>query len=66
VGAAGLHVDGHLRLGGAADNTDEEVMDIKAAGALNVLANESDTDNTNTGLLLRAGGLNESNIHHVR
>jgi hypothetical protein len=62
VGAAGLHVDGHLRLGGAADNTDEEVMDIKAAGALNVLANESDTDNTNTGLLLRAGGLNESNI----
>jgi hypothetical protein len=62
VGAAGLHVDGHLRLGGAADNTDEEAMDIKAAGALNVLANESDTDNTNTGLLLRAGGVNESNI----
>jgi hypothetical protein len=62
VGASGLHVDGHLRLGGAADNTDEESMDIKAAGALNVLANESDTDNTNTGLLLRAGGVNESNI----
>jgi hypothetical protein len=62
VGVSGLHVDGHLRLGGAADNTDEESMDIKAAGALNVLANESDTDNTNTGLLLRAGGVNESNI----
>jgi len=62
VGVSGLHVDGHLRLGGAADNTDEESMDIKAAGALNVLANESDTDNTNTALLLRAGGVNESNI----
>ena len=62
VGVSGLHVDGHLRLGGAADNTDEENMYIKAAGALGVLANQSDTDNTNTALRLQAGDTNDSNI----
>jgi hypothetical protein len=62
VGVSGLHVDGHLRLGGAADNTDEEQMYVKAAGALGVLANQSDTDNTNTALRLQAGDTNDSNI----
>jgi hypothetical protein len=33
VGVSGLHVDGHLRLGGEAENTDEEQMYIKSAGA---------------------------------
>ena len=62
VGVSGLHVDGHLRLGGAAGNTDEEQMYVKAAGALGVLANQSDTNNTNTGLRLQAGDTNDSNI----
>jgi len=62
VGTSGLHVDGHLRLGGAADNTDEEQMYVKAAGALGILANESDTDNTNTALRLQTGDTNNSNI----
>jgi hypothetical protein len=65
VGVSGLHVDGHLRLGGEAENTDEEQMYIKAAGALGVLANESDTNNTNTELRLQSGDTNNSNITMV-
>ncbi|QIG59528.1 hypothetical protein [Dishui Lake phycodnavirus 2] len=65
VGASGLHVDGHLRLGGAAGNTDEEQMYVKAAGALGVLANMSDTNNTNTALRLQSGDTNNSNITMV-
>src|SRR6056300_996356 len=65
VGVSGLHVDGHLRLGGAADNTDNELMYIKAAGALGVLANESDTNNTITELRLQSGDTNNSNITMV-
>jgi hypothetical protein len=65
VGVSGLHVDGHLRLGGAADNTDNELMYIKAAGALGVLANESDTNNTNTDLRLQSGETYNSNITMV-
>jgi hypothetical protein len=65
VGASGLHVDGHLRLGGAAGNTDEEQMYVKAAGALGVLANMSDTNNTNTALRLQTGDTNNSNIMMV-
>src|SRR6056300_332918 len=65
VGVSGLHVDGHLRLGGAADNTDNELMYIKSAGALGVLANESDTNNTNTELRLQSGDTNNSNITMV-
>src|SRR6056300_189075 len=65
VGTSGLHVDGHLRLGGQADNTDNELMYIKSAGALGVLANESDTNNTNTELRLQSGDTNNSNITMV-
>jgi hypothetical protein len=65
VGASGLHVDGHLRLGGQADNTDNELMYIKSAGALGVLANESDTNNTNTELRLQSGETYNSNITMV-
>jgi hypothetical protein len=52
-------------LGGEAENTDEEQMYIKAAGALGVLANESDTNNTNTELRLQSGDTNNSNITMV-
>jgi hypothetical protein len=65
VGTSGLHVDGHLRLGGQADNTDNELMYIKSAGALGVLANESDTNNTNTDLRLQSGETYNSNITMV-
>src|SRR5210317_330655 len=65
VGVSGLHVDGHLRLGGQADNTDNELMYIKSAGALGVLANESDTNNTNTDLRLQSGETYNSNITMV-
>jgi hypothetical protein len=65
VGVSGLHVDGHLRLGGEAENTNEEQMYIKAAGALGVLANESDTNNTNTELRLQTGDTYNSNITMV-
>src|SRR6056300_162869 len=65
VGTSGLHVDGHLRLGGQADNTDNELMYIKSAGALGVLANESDTNNTNTELRLQSGETYNSNITMV-
>jgi hypothetical protein len=65
VGVSGLHVDGHLRLGGEADNTNEELMYIKSAGALGVLANESGTDNTNTELRLQSGETYNSNITMV-
>jgi hypothetical protein len=65
VGVSGLHVDGHLRLGGEAENTDEEQMYIKSAGALGVLANESDTNNTNTELRLQSGETYNSNITMV-
>jgi hypothetical protein len=65
VGASGLHVDGHLRLGGAAGNNEDELMYIKAAGALGVLANHSATDNTNTELRLQSGDANNSNITMV-
>ena len=65
VGASGLHVDGHLRLGGAAGNTEDELMYIKAAGALGVLANHSGTNNTNTELRLQSGDTNNSNITMV-
>jgi hypothetical protein len=65
VGVSGLHVDGHLRLGGEADNTDNELMYIKSAGALGVLANESDTNNTNTKLRLQSGETYNSNITMV-
>lgn len=65
VGVSGLHVDGHLRLGGEAENTDEEQMYIKSAGALGVLANHSDTNNTNTELRLQSGDTYNSNITMV-
>ena len=65
VGASGVHVDGHLRLGGAAGNTDDELMYIKSAGALGVLANHSGTNNTNTELRLQSGDTNNSNITMV-
>ena len=65
VGASGVHIDGHLRLGGAAGNTDDELMYIKSAGALGVLANHSGTNNTNTELRLQSGDTNNSNITMV-
>src|SRR6056300_48323 len=65
VGISGLHVDGHLRLGGEAENTNEEQMYIKAAGALGVLANHSGTNNTNTELRLQTGDTYNSNITMV-
>lgn len=62
VGTSGLHVDGHIRLGGPANNTDEEQMYIKSAGALDIIANESNTNNDNTRLKLQAGLSNNASI----
>jgi hypothetical protein len=62
VSSKGLHVDGHLRLGGPANTTDNEQMYLKTAGALSVLANDSDTTNQDTKLILQTGGTSNSNI----
>jgi hypothetical protein len=62
VGVAGLHVDGHLRLGGPANTDENSDVYLRSAGQLNLNANDTDTDNQYTGLVLRAGNSNESNI----
>jgi hypothetical protein len=62
VGVAGLHVDGHLRLGGPANTDENSDIYLRTAGALNLNANDTDTDNQYTGLVMRAGNSNESNI----
>ena len=62
VGASGLHVDGHVRLGGAAGSNENQQLYVKSGGALGVMANTDDTDNQNTSLLLQSGATNNSNI----
>jgi len=62
VGVAGLHVDGHLRLGGPAGTDENSDIYLRSAGQLNIESNDTDTDNQYTALALRAGNLNESNI----
>ena len=57
-----LHVDGHVRLGGAADTPDNENMFVRAAGALNIIANHSNTDNTTSNLVMKAGEINAASI----
>jgi hypothetical protein len=57
-----LHVDGHLRLGGESTTDENEQMYIKSAGALGVLANDADTTNQDTKLILQTGGTSNSNI----
>jgi hypothetical protein len=62
VSSKGLHVDGHLRLGGPAATTDNEQMYLKSAGELTIRANDSDTTNLNTKLILQTGDTSNSNI----
>jgi hypothetical protein len=62
VGASGLHVDGHLRLGGPAGTDENSDIYLRTAGQLNIESNDTDTDNQYTALALRAGNANESNI----
>ena len=57
-----LHVDGHLRLGGPAATTGNEQMYLKSAGELTIRANDSDTTNLNTKLILQTGDTSNSNI----
>ena len=57
-----LHVDGHVRLGGVADTPDNENMFVRAAGALNIIANHSNTDNTTSNLVMKAGEINAASI----
>ena len=57
-----LHVDGHVRLGGPADTPDNENMFVRAAGALNIIANHSNTDNTTSNLVMKAGEINAASI----
>jgi hypothetical protein len=62
VGTSGLHVDGHLRLGGPAGTDENSDIYLRTAGQLNIESNDTDTDNQYTALALRAGNANESNI----
>ena len=57
-----LHVDGHVRLGGPADTPNNEEMKVRVAGALNIIANHSNTDNTTSNLVMKAGEINAASI----
>ena len=57
-----LHVDGHVRLGGPADTPNNEEIKVRAAGALNIIANHSNTDNTTSNLVMKAGEINAASI----
>ncbi len=57
-----LHVDGNMRLGGPADTPNNENMYVRAAGALNIIANHSNTDNTTSNLVMKAGEINAASI----
>ena len=63
VGVSGLHVDGHIRLGGAAGTDENQDLYVKSAAQLTFLANDSDLDNSYVGASIRAGVSNASFIN---
>ena len=63
VGVSGLHVDGHIRLGGAAGTDENQDLYVKSAAQLTFLANDSDLDNAYVGAAVRAGVSNASFIN---
>ena len=63
VGVSGLHVDGHIRLGGAAGTDENQDLYVKSAAQLTFLANDSDLDNNYVGAVLKAGVSNVSFIN---
>jgi len=63
VGVSGLHVDGHIRLGGAAGTDENQDLYIKTAAQLQVHANDSDLDEFYTGAVLKSGVSNAGYIN---
>lgn len=63
VGVSGLHVDGHIRLGGAAGTDENQDLYVKSAAQLQIFGNDSDLDNSFVGAILRSGVSNAAYVN---